>query len=166
MGGILPDDLADPIAQAERALRARREQESERRQSEAAERAAAKERETIDALEYILGDALRAEMADAYAESTRRVYRSDVKRFKKWCIEEAVPYLPASPPDVAAFLLDMAGGGETMPPWRALVRMRTAIGYLHQVGQFANPCDDIWVRATMRWLRSRYNEMKAAQETN
>jgi hypothetical protein len=163
MSGIFPDDLGDPIADAVREMDRVLEEQEQRKQAAAVEAAATSEQQRTESLADVLTivGALPAEMEDAYSTNTSQLYRYDIRRFQKWCRDEGVSYLPASPADVGGFLLHMAGGIETKsPPWHAIRRMRTAIGYMHQLGQFPNPCDDILVRATMRFLRGCYAKSK------
>jgi len=47
---------------------------------------------------------IRAFMAGAKADSTRRAYRDDWRRFEAWCAGEDLPSLPATPAAVCRFL--------------------------------------------------------------
>lgn len=47
---------------------------------------------------------IRAFMAGAKAESTRRAYSDDWRRFEAWCATEGLPSLPAAPEAICRFL--------------------------------------------------------------
>ena len=78
----------------------------------------------------------------AKAENTRRAYRSAVRAWCAWCDRHDLPALPASGPDVAAFLAGERGRG--MSPTTLEVR-RAAIRYLHRVAGRPVPTDDACV---------------------
>jgi len=119
----------------------------------------------LEALEAVLAEELKSECEDHSAE-TKRQYALDIRRFKRWCVEGGLPYLPARPEAVATFLLEIAGGGGKPPALRSLIRMASAIAYLHKLGQAQNPCDDVLVRAALSWIRKRHAEANAEAKHN
>ncbi len=76
------------------------------------------------------------------AENTRRAYRAAVRAWCAWCDRHSLPALPASGPDVAAFLAHERGSG--LSPTTLEVR-RAAIRYLHRAAGCPVPTDDACV---------------------
>jgi len=106
----------------------------------------------------ILGEHLAAELDSKHADNTTKLYNSDVARFVKYCREQGVAALGAAPEVVHAFLIETAGDDEQTPPLRLIKRMVSAIGDLHRRAQLWNPCDDVLVRATVKWVEARTRE--------
>jgi len=71
----------------------------------------------------------------AYSDETLRAYSADFQRFSDWCRAKRVPYLPATPETVAAYLDDAA---QDLKP--ATLRRRTAaIRKVHRMTRHADP---------------------------
>jgi site-specific recombinase XerD len=95
----------------------------------------------------IAQDFARAEKAPA----TRLAYRSDFDLFRAWCQARHVPFLPAAPDTVAAFLAAEASRG--IKP-SSIGRRVAAIRYAHKLaGHDAPPTNSEMVRATVRGIR-------------
>lgn len=82
----------------------------------------------------------------AKAENTRRAYRAAVRAWCAWCDRHDRPALPASGPDVAAFLAGERGRGAS--PQTLKIR-RAAIRFLHRAAGCAVPTDDACVAETL-----------------
>jgi site-specific recombinase XerD len=71
------------------------------------------------------------------AESTKRAYAADWRIFERWCSEQGLAALPASPATVAAFPVDQVQTG--MKP-STLGRRLAALKHAHQAaGRPARP---------------------------
>lgn len=70
------------------------------------------------------------------APSTRRAYAGDWARFTAWCLERAIPALPAPPALVAVYLSGLAAGGLAPP---SVARTLAAIAYQHRQVQLVPP---------------------------
>jgi integrase len=80
-------------------------------------------------------DAIFARCEGAYAATTLRSYRADLDVFMAWCTGAGLPWLPARPADVAAFL-----DGEAAVHRFSTVRRRlAAIGFAHRLGDLPDP---------------------------
>ena len=161
---ILPQNIGDPIADAQRDAERLAAIVAAQRQASSAVNLAAAQQQLGEMLKVILGDTLINEMGRGYAEHTLKAYAVDFKRFKKWCGENdpPLPCLPAAPETVASFLVEMSG---EIPPLPSVIRMHSAIGHHHQVRELFNPTSDFLVQATMKWLRERFAEAKANGHT-
>ncbi len=92
--------------------------------------------------------------ADAYArharaDNTRRAYRAGVRAWCAWCAwcdTHALPCLPASAGDVAAFLAAERGQGRSV---NTLDLRRAAIRYLHFIAGLPVPTAEAHVAETM-----------------
>src|SRR5262245_25231002 len=114
----------------------------------------------------ILGEHLDAELDAKPADNTAKMYNSDIARFVRYCPEQGVTALGAAPEVVCAFLIEIAGVDRT-PPLRSVKRMIAAIGDLHRRAELWNPCDDVLVRATVKWVEARTREeMKSNGHVN
>ena len=107
----------------------------------------------VEASEPILDGTLAGEReaAEIYrrmakAENTRRAYRAAVRAWCAWCAQHALPPLPASGQDVAAFLAGERG--RKLSPETIKLR-RAAIRYLHRAAGCPVPTDDVCVSETM-----------------
>jgi integrase len=82
----------------------------------------------------------------AKAENTRRAYRAGVRAWCTWCDTHALPCLPASAADIAAFLAAERGRG--LSP-KTLDLRRAAIRYLHFSAGLPVPTAEARVSETM-----------------
>ncbi|MCB8883922.1 site-specific integrase [Acidisoma cellulosilytica] len=93
--------------------------------------------------------------ADAYArhakaENTRRAYRAGVRAWCAWCETHALPCLPASAGDIAAFLAAERGQGASVS---TLTLRRAAIRYLHFIAGLPVPTAEARVAETMAGIQ-------------
>jgi integrase len=86
----------------------------------------------------------------AKAANTRSAYRAAVRAWCAWCAHRSLPPLPASGPDVAAFLAAERRRG--LAPATIDLR-RAAIRYLHRAAGCAVPTDDACVSETIAGIR-------------
>lgn len=93
---------------------------------------------------HAIKDAVKA----SHAPATRRSYEEGFARFKAWAEAEGLPYLPASPETVAAFLVHRAPGRSPS----TLRIERTAIAHRHREADLADPCASEGVRRTLAGL--------------
>lgn len=107
----------------------------------------------VEASEPVIDGTLASERdaADTYrrmakADNTRRAYRAAIRAWCAWCARHDLPPLPASGPDVAAFLAGERG--RKLSPETLKLR-RAAIRYLHRAAGCAVPTDDVCVSETM-----------------
>lgn len=94
--------------------------------------------------EHGLQHSVRDYIAEAFADSTRRSYRSDLEHFYAWG-----GTIPTSPDVVAQYLAYHGGALSAATLGRRLV----AIGRAHTRQGMANPCATDVVRATFRGIR-------------
>jgi hypothetical protein len=90
------------------------------------------------------------EIVDLAAKSprTRNNYLAEWKAFVADCQTWGCTALPASPAVVAAYLLEMVGGGLG---YQKVAKARAAIGYAHSLKEnLVDPTDHILVRAVLR----------------
>lgn len=95
------------------------------------------------AKEFIIG---------SLSENTLKAYASDLKIFRFWCEDRAVPYLPASPATVANFLAVEANKN---PPIKAstIKRRSAAIRYVHRMADLeVLPTDSSIVSKTLKGI--------------
>ena len=144
---------------------ARGSAELERKEAAAVELAAQQELATNrieDALTALLRDELAAEIATRkrLSPETMRAYRTDFTRFKKCCGDWKLPYLPASPQVVAAWL------GEEGPRGLAhVLRCKAAISAAHRAADLDDPFEDLLVRAVIRMVRDDKSPSTAKPST-
>ena len=86
----------------------------------------------------------------AKADNTRAAYRSAVRAWCSWCATHDLVPLPASAPDVAAFLADERDRGLAA---NTLDLRRAAIRFLHRAAGLASPTDDAHVAETLAGIR-------------
>lgn len=85
----------------------------------------------------------------AYAESTLRSYRYDVDLFRAWCSERQLPWLPAAPQALAAFV-----GEQTQSMAIATIRRRVeAVKFMHRMADVPSPAAHSEVRLALRRAR-------------
>ncbi len=73
----------------------------------------------------------------ALAPATLRALRADARVFATWCAEHGLPWLPAGPETVQAFIDDL--GASRRPA--TVARYLGSIATLHRAAGAANPCD-------------------------
>jgi hypothetical protein len=143
-GGILGGDREE-IAR----YRAERE-----RKEAAAERLAAEQALKEQEIEQVFSQILRAEL-DAEIESqkldakTLKRYREDFARFRKYCEDGGLSYLPAGPQVTAMFLSEDCEKG-----LKHFNRLRAAISCTHRMAGFPDPTEDLLVLAIGRLLKN------------
>lgn len=104
-------------------------------------------------------EAALSRLEGAYAPATLRAYRGDFVIFTRWCAEEDLPALPASPETVAAFVGDCAESVCANTVRRRLKGIRK----VHRLLRLPNPCDDEEVLiALRRAFRSRGSRARQA----
>jgi site-specific recombinase XerD len=89
---------------------------------------------------------------DATAESTRRAYAADVRRFAAWCAARSLSPCPATPETVAAFLAHEADAGVKAG---TLTRRAAAIRLAHVAAGVEPPTSSEAVRRTMKGIRRK-----------
>lgn len=145
--------MAGGILGGDRAEIARGVAEMERKQA-AAERLAAeqalKEQEIEWALSQTLGSELAAEIESQKLDAkTLKRYSEDFAVFRKYCEDNGLPYLPASPQVTALFL-----GEHGVKGIKHFNRLRNAIACAHRMAGFPDPTDDLLVLAVGRLLKN------------
>jgi hypothetical protein len=80
---------------------------------------------------------------------TLKRYRKDFARFKKYCEDSGLPYLPAGPQVTAMFLSEDCEKGLAH-----FKRVAQAIACTHRVAGFPDPTDDLLVLAVGRLLKN------------
>jgi len=94
--------------------------------------------------------AVRGYVAESLAPATRRAYRAALAAFTRWCDDQGVAPLPASPETVAAFLAAEADHGRAV----ATVEQRAAaIRWAHEARGHESPTSTKLVRSTMAGIR-------------
>jgi hypothetical protein len=130
----------------------RRIEEDRRKEAAVAEHAADLEA-TLDRLEKAIsayvGDELQAEFAAQRQteESRKRAHLGTFKRFREYCTRYStpLPYLPAAPAAIAAFLATEMEKGQAH-----LNRLCAAIAVMHKRVDLPDPTNDPLVRAVVR----------------
>jgi len=136
MAGVLPDDwseanlahlrslpdidlwASDPLVIASR----------ERQQRLAFE---AQRGELARMLQDVLHAEILFEVDRAFASNnTRSSYKSDFVRFRAWCVNEKLPYLPTSPEVLAHYIIEAAAGGLRL---KRLERIVAAVAFIHHL---------------------------------
>lgn len=95
----------------------------------------------------------------AYAPNTIRAYKADMSEFIRYCAENSTCALPASPVDIAKFLLSTMSNGIKS----ATIRMKVAsISAVHRLSNFEDPTKHpevkLCVRKINRQLGSRFDQ--------
>lgn len=108
-------------------------------------------------LTAVLGQRLDEEIAVwlsdyRLSEASQKKYAQDTRRFRAWCVEVGVPFLPAAPETIATFLFDQCAGGE-WPKVAMMSRLCTALKLWHLVKGFPDPTDSPYVRAVRRLIK-------------
>lgn len=99
-----------------------------------------------------------------HSEATRRAYAVDVQVFKRWCDQQQIDALPATPQVVCLFL---AAQVEERKSPATIERRLAAIRYLHREAGLLNPCDHELVASTLAGIRRTLGtaQRKAAPAT-
>ena len=138
-------------------------QAGERRLDEVLKIAAHRERQAENAadlrygLTQVLGARLDSERdvqlksLHLLSDASIACYARDTARFRKWCAEADLSWLPAAPETVAAFLLETCTADVPKPAMAA--RLSTAIKLWHLVKGEADPTDNSFVRAVRKWIK-------------
>ena len=109
-------------------------------------------------LEEALGRRLLAELYSdgargALSAHSKQMYKEDIARFKKWCAEVGVSFLPATGPTVATFILETCAGDDGPKPAMA-ARLCTAIKLAHRFKGMSCPVEGSpHVRAVRKWIK-------------
>jgi len=103
-----------------------------------------------DLLNFLEDDIGTELQREERAETSRQTYYQDFLRFKTYCEEFGLPFLPASPTAVAYFLLhDLS---EVLSRG-SVYRICAGLAYVHSIAMHPNPCATPLVRAATRYLR-------------
>ena len=131
--------------------------EEDRRKASAAAELAAEREATLDEIEKAItvyvADELQAEFAAQRKteESRKRAHLGAFLRFKNYCTAYStlLPYLPAAPQAIAAFLATEIAKGQSH-----LNRLCAAIAVMHKRVDLPDPTNDPLVRAVVRLASS------------
>jgi hypothetical protein len=131
----------------------RRKEAAVDEQAAAAELAAAELEELLDRIEKAItvyvGDELQAEFAAQRKteETSKRAHLKAFLKFKEYCVNFStpLPYLPAAPAAIAAFLSTEIAKGQGH-----LNRLCAAIALMHRRVDMPDPTNDPLVRAVVR----------------
>lgn len=91
---------------------------------------------------------------------TRSAYKSDMAKFREWCVENGLDFLPTTPEIAAHYIVHAA---LSTPPAR-LHRIWNAIQYFHEWHHGGRLPDDLIVKAALRFARRCYEEEMAKPE--
>jgi hypothetical protein len=126
----------------------KREEQAEAKRAEQEAAAAVRAAEiqaTCDEIDTALAAYLRAELN---AENTKarvsRAAKKDFEKFKTCCAKWGLPHLPAPPQAVAVFLTDKETNQAHVS------RLAKHISLIHRAVGFADPVDDVLIRAILR----------------
>ncbi len=92
------------------------------------------------------------------ALNTQRAYKSDLKYFKEWCIENGQSELPALASTLAAYVSHLADTHK----WASINRKLAAISKLHELNNMDLPTGDKAFRAVMEGIK-RTNGVRQKQ---
>ena len=114
----------------------------------------------------VLGERLEGEFQSQLrdfklSEASQVTYGKDTARFRKWCAEADLSWLPAAPETVAAFLLETCCPEDGLKPAMAS-RLSTAIKLWHLLKGHTDPTDSPYVRAVRRWIKQSVSQPIAA----
>ena len=93
---------------------------------------------------------LRQLLEASTAGSTRRAYKSQLRRFTNWCGENGLCPLPAAPDTVAAFIAYLAGEGKGAA---TVNQALSAVSVAHQAAGLDSPTKEIAVRKAVKGFR-------------
>jgi hypothetical protein len=159
--GVLPDDIGTPAA-AERHAAWSLERERELRvlgdfaqaQAARADEIAIEVEVMRETLEVILAEDLRLEI-----DAALKTASANFKTFRQFAEHARLPWLPAHPETVASYLLELGPDG-----MKAITRAVAAISREHNKVGHPDPCDDVLVRAALRWLRRQHQCAKVQDD--
>jgi hypothetical protein len=108
-------------------------------------------------LQVVLGPRLDQEFADQLAafgltESKTKEYAERTARFRRWCAEGGLPYLPTAPEVVAQFNLEDCCLGDGPPDAERARENCSAISLRHRLAGFADPTDTPISLATVKYI--------------
>ncbi|MEZ4905379.1 MAG: tyrosine-type recombinase/integrase [Spirosomataceae bacterium] len=83
------------------------------------------------------------------AANTQRAYKSDLKYFRQWCVENDQSELPASPATLAGYVSYLADTHK----WASINRKLAAISKLHELNNLELPTKDKAFRAVMEGIK-------------
>jgi hypothetical protein len=120
---------------------------------------AADYRAGLDAIDKNLSAHLGRELKLENAKTrVRAQHKQDFKSFQACCDKWGLPDLPAPPQAVAVFLSEKSERGAAH-----VLRLRNSISTIHRATNFADPCDDILVKALVRLIRNEEKEKPDAK---
>ena len=120
---------------------------------------AADYRAGLDAIDKNLSAHLGRELKLENAKTrVRAQHKQDFKSFQACCDKWGLPDLPAPPQAVAVFLSEKSERGAAH-----VLRLRNSISTIHRATNFADPCDDILVKALVRLFRIEEKEKPDAK---
>jgi len=98
---------------------------------------------------------IRDTVSHGRAANTLRAYAGDWADFVTWCDAVGLQPLPATPGTVAGYLSEMKAPPDDRPPLKVatMTRRLAALGQVHQVCGYPNPCVDQLVKDFMRGAR-------------
>ena len=121
-----------------------------------------KEKETADAkhaADYRAGlDAIDKNLSAHLGRELKLENAKTFKSFQACCDKWGLPDLPAPPQAVAVFLSEKSERGAAH-----VLRLRNSISTIHRATNFADPCDDILVKALVRLIRNEEKEKPDAK---
>jgi hypothetical protein len=140
--------------------------EDRRKEAAAAEHAAELEA-TLDRIEKAITIYVGNELRDEFAaqrkteETSKRAHLKAFLKFKEYCLNFSVPlpYLPAAPQAIAAFLATEIAKGQSH-----LNRLCAAIAMMHRRVDLPDPTNDPLVRAVVRLAHKDRSSPPAAKQ--
>jgi hypothetical protein len=135
--------------------------EERRREQEAA----ARERELqaqYDSIDAHLAPLLKAELeAETATERVTSRIKKDFAKFRSYCQENALPFLPADARPVAEWLGSQIESGAAH-----VSRLARAVSVVHTSVGLPDPTTDILVRAVLRLARTEANNSPQTKDLN
>src|SRR6516162_1058550 len=151
---------ADEDARMRETYKVTFEDSRKRKEKETADaKHAADYRVGLDAIDKNLSAHLGRELKLENAKTrVRAQHKQDFKSFQACCDKWGLPDLPAPPQAVAVFLSEKSERGAAH-----VLRLRNSISTIHRATNFADPCDDILVKALVRLIRNEEKEKPDAK---
>ncbi len=118
--------------------------------------ATANDLQITEALADKVADYARKGLEGAF--NTQRAYRSDLKYFKEWCLQNGQCELPAPVSTLAAYVSHLADSHK----WASINRKLAAIRKLHELNNWELPTKDRAFRAVMEGIK-RTNGVRQKQ---
>jgi hypothetical protein len=104
----------------------------------------------LDVIDAALAPILKDELAaENLASRVSASHKADFARFQAYCKRWELPHLPAPPQAVAVFLADESEHGA-----KHLARLARSISVVSRAVGFADPTEDVLVRAVLRLARA------------